>query len=103
MPVVPIEHIEIDERGRAKIVGSRIKVIHLVMCRMAEAQTIEQVHEAYPHLTMAQIHAAFAYYHDHKAELDAEIEESRRQAEEMRRQAGPSPVAERLRAMGKLP
>jgi hypothetical protein len=51
---------------------------------------------------MAQIHAALAYYWDHKDELDADMECRFEYAEEMRRQADPSPLVERLRAQGLL-
>jgi uncharacterized protein (DUF433 family) len=103
MPVVAIEHIEVDDKGVARIAGKRTKVIQIVMDKMAYHWTPEEIQAQHPHLTLAQIHAAFAYYYDHKAELDAQIEEDSRLAEEMRAQAGPSPIAAKLRALGKLP
>lgn len=33
----------------------------------------------YPHLSLAQIHAALAYYYDHQTELDAEIQRRRQE------------------------
>ncbi len=83
MTVVPLEYIEIDDRGVAKLIGSRSKVRQVVM-DVQNGKTPEQVHDAYPHLSMAQIHAALAYYYDHKDAIDAEIEEGRRFVEEMR-------------------
>jgi uncharacterized protein (DUF433 family) len=83
-------------------IGSRTKVIQIVMDRMANEWSAEEIRDQYPHLSLAQIHATLAYYYDHQAELDAQIESDRIRAEEMREQAGPSPVAERLRAEGKL-
>ena len=83
MPVVAQEYIEIDDRGVAKLIGTRSKVRQGVM-DMQNGMSPEQIHEAYPHLSMAQIHAALAYYYDHKEAIDAEIEEGRRYVEEMR-------------------
>ncbi len=83
MPVVAIEHIEVDDQGVAKIVGTRSKVRQIVIDTM-NGYTPQKIHEAYPHLSLAQIHAALAYYYDHKAEIDAEIEAGSRFADEMR-------------------
>ena len=83
MPVVSLDYIEVDDRGVAKLIGTRSKVRQVVM-DVQNGMTPEQVHESYPHLSMAQIHTALAYYYDHKAAIDAEIEDGRRMVEEMR-------------------
>jgi len=44
-----------------------------------------------------------AYYFDHQAEIDAEIDAEQRLIEESRRTAQPTPVELRLRAQGLLP
>ena len=102
MTTATINHIEVDDRGVAKIVGSRIKVKHLVMEKMADGSTPEQIHQQHPHLSLAQIYAAFAYYYDHQAAIDADIEAEARFAEEARLAAGESAFAKRMRAEGKL-
>jgi hypothetical protein len=56
----------------------------------------------YPHLSLAQIYAAFAYYHDHQNELDAQIEQSVETYERLKAEAGDSPLQKRLRDLGKL-
>ena len=33
----------------------------------------EEIHAAHPHLSLAQIHAALSYYHDHKTEMDGQM------------------------------
>lgn len=83
MTTVALEYIEINEQGVAKLIGTRSKVRQVVM-DMQNGMTPEQIHDAYPHLSMAQIHAALAYYYDHKDEIDADIEEGHRYVEEMR-------------------
>lgn len=75
-PRVSVEHIEIDERGNAKLAGHRIKVKHIAGLIQAHGYTAEQLHtEAYPHLSLSQIYAALAYYYDHQAEIDRQVAE----------------------------
>lgn len=102
MTVAAIEHIVIDDNGRARIAGHRIKVSDLVMDRMAHGWTIEQIQEQHPSVTLAQVYAAFAHYYDHKAEIDGEIEQGLKAAESLRAAAGEGPLVARLRAEGKL-
>jgi uncharacterized protein (DUF433 family) len=89
-------HIAIDDRGIARVAGTRLKVTHLVMDKMANGSTAEQMRESYPHLSLAQIHAAMSYYYDHKTEMDAQIDESLRLADEYRAQAAHRPSRQEL-------
>jgi uncharacterized protein (DUF433 family) len=101
MTLATFSHIDVDDKGVARIAGSRIKVIHLVMEKSAYGWGPEEMLEQFPHLSLAKIHAAFAYYYDHKAELDEQIQKDFLFAEAMRQQAGESPLAKKLRAIGK--
>ncbi len=103
MAMVSMEHIDVDGNGIARIAGKRTKVIQIVMDKMANGWSPEDIQAQYPHLSLAQIHAAFAYYYDHKAELDAQIEQDLKEAEALRAQAGESPIVKKLKALGKLP
>lgn len=38
---------------------------------------MEEILEGLPHLTPAQVYEALSFYHDHRAEIEQEIEESR--------------------------
>src|SRR5262245_61999094 len=91
MTTAPINHICLDERGIAFIGGTRIKVRHVAVERQAHGAPAEQIQEAFPHLSLGQIYAALAYYYDHQEQIDAEIAEARRYAEEMRAQ-NPNPL-----------
>jgi uncharacterized protein (DUF433 family) len=84
-------HIHVDDRQVARIGGSRIKVMHLVMEAMANGYTPQQLHEQHPHLKLAQIYAALTYYHDHKEQFDRQIEESTQRVDRLRAEAGESP------------
>jgi len=88
--------IEVDEKGVARIAGTRMKVTDLVLDKMANGSTPEEMARQFPPLTMAQIHSALAYYYEHKAELDLQIECDRRSIEELRGHAQPGPSREQL-------
>lgn len=83
MAIVAQEYIEVDDSGVAKLIGSRIKVRHVVMAGN-RGRSVEMAREAYPHLSLAQIHAALSYYFDHQEEVDSEIAAGQRMIEEMR-------------------
>jgi uncharacterized protein (DUF433 family) len=102
MTTVSVGHVVIDERGHARLEGSRIRVIDLVMAQMANGFTPEELQQGYPHLTLAQVYGALAYYHAHKQELDEQIKRIGEMVDRMRAEAGESPVAKRLREEGKL-
>jgi uncharacterized protein (DUF433 family) len=66
MATVLETHIEIDERGVPWIAGANIKVIEVALDRIAEGWSPEEIYFQHPHLSMAQIYSALAYYYDHR-------------------------------------
>src|SRR5881397_526771 len=96
------EHIVLDDASIPLIVGTTMKVIELVLEQTAYGWSAEELHFQHPYLSLGQIHSALAYYWDHKDELDQDIERRRRYAEEAHREAGPSPLANKLRDQGLL-
>jgi len=58
-----------DERGVAWIDESNIKVIEVIIDHV-QGWSPEKIHEQYPHLSLAQIYAAIAYYYDNTQEID---------------------------------
>lgn len=94
--------IELDENGVAWISGTRVKVIEVAVDKLAHGSSPEEMHFQYPHLSLAQIHAALAYYYEHQAGFDAEILEQLEQVRAQRAKAGETPLHERLRSMGLL-
>ena len=78
-----ILHVELDDQGVAWVSGTRVKVIEIAVDKLAHGSSPEEMHFQYPHLSLAQIHAALAYYYDHQTEFDAEIKRRRREASEL--------------------
>ena len=91
--------IELDADGRPWIIGANTKVVEVVLDKMAYGWSPEEMHRQHSHLSMAQIHAALAYYYEHQDELDADIERQTRYVEELRAQQPDSPLRQRLRAL----
>jgi uncharacterized protein (DUF433 family) len=103
MPQTPTAHIHLDGEGVAWIDDTNVKVIEVVLDKLAHGSSPDEMHLQYPHLSLAQIHAALSYYYDHQQAFDTTIEEQLRWVEAMVAQAGESPMRKRLRALGKLP
>src|ERR1044071_5982382 len=102
MPTTANAHIKLDERGVAWIDDTKTKVLEVALDQIAHGWSPEEIHFQHPHLSLGQIHAALAYYHDHKTQFDAEIRQSLERVSELRDKTGESPIRKKLRAMGKL-
>ncbi len=57
------------------------------MDQVAYGWDAEEIHAAHPHLSLAQIHAALSFYHDHKSMFDAQIQEQLNQHQRLREEA----------------
>ncbi len=97
-----IGHIHRDAQGRAWIDDTNVKVIEVVLDHLATGSSSEEIHVQYPHLSLAQIHAALAFYHDNRDEFDDEINRGVNQADSAWAANQNSPLRQRLRALGKL-
>ncbi|MEQ8959619.1 MAG: DUF433 domain-containing protein [Coleofasciculus sp. C2-GNP5-27] len=96
------KYIQLDERNVPIIAGTTMKVVELITSAKAYHWTPEELHTNYPHVSLSKIYSALAYYWDHKQELDADIERRYQFAEQLRQEAGESPIAQKLRAKGLL-
>ncbi|HKZ49400.1 MAG TPA: DUF433 domain-containing protein [Candidatus Nanoarchaeia archaeon] len=59
--------------GAPTIKGTRIRVSDIVIEFEYWGKTPDDIIRAHPHLSLAQVHAALAYYYEHVAEIKAEI------------------------------
>jgi hypothetical protein len=77
MTVVPISypHLITDE-GEVRLERlPRIRVSMIAADHLGHGWSADQIAEQYPHLRLAEIHSALAYYYDHKTEIEAILEE----------------------------
>jgi len=92
------EHVILNGDNVPVIAGTNMKVVELVLGRMAYGWSPEEVHFQHPYLTLGQIYSALAYYWDHQEELDRDIERRLQFVDQVRQAMGPSPLVARLRA-----
>lgn len=59
--------------GQPRIAGTRIKVQHIALEYERLGWTPDQICDAHPGLTLAEVHGALAYYYAHKDEIDEAI------------------------------
>ncbi len=93
-----LPHVCLDEQGRPWIDDTNVKVIEVALDHLAYGWNAEAVQENHPHLSLAQVYAALAWYYDHEAEMDAEIEAQEQRLQALRAAAVPSPLQRRLEA-----
>lgn len=72
--------------GKPIITGTRIKVSHIVLYHNDMGYTPERIQAMFPHLTLAQVYDALSYYYDHQEEMDEQMAEENRMAENMERE-----------------
>ena len=72
--------------GKPRIDGTRIRVQDVAIEHDSQGLSPEEICREHPGLTLAQVHAALAYFYDHLDEIHAEIAADRQFAEEFRRQ-----------------
>ncbi|MBI3949228.1 MAG: DUF433 domain-containing protein [Acidobacteria bacterium] len=95
--------IELDEQGVAWIAGTKTKVIEVALDKVAYGWSPEEIHFQHNYLSLAQIHAALAYYYEHQAEFDAEMRRQAERARQWAEQNKDSPGRRRLRERDLLP
>jgi uncharacterized protein (DUF433 family) len=103
MPAILPPHVRTDSQGVAWVDDTNVKVIEVVLARLAHGWSPEEIHFQHPHLSLAQIHAALAYYYDNQETMDQTIERELRETDGQAAAATQSPLRRRLRAAGRLP
>ncbi len=107
MATVEYAHISWDTEGVPVISSTRTKVVEIAVEHVAYGWHAQELHQQHPHLSLGQIHSALAYYYDHKAEMDADIDRRRNRAERIKAELdqlrGEPPLLEKLRTTGQLP
>jgi uncharacterized protein (DUF433 family) len=72
--------------GEACIAGHRIRVHDIALDHEWSGLCPEEICVQYPGLTLGQVHAALAYFFDHRDAILAEIEADEKYVEEFMRQ-----------------
>jgi len=81
-------HIDVrkNRRGleRPMIAGTRIRVQDIASDYERHGMTAEEIAREFPHLSLAQVHAALSFYFDHRDEIWNALKEDAAYAEQMK-------------------
>ncbi len=100
MTAVISEHIQITPGvcgGKPRIVGHRIRVQDIAISYEHLGMTPDEIIDQHPSISLADVHAALAYYYDHLEEIRQQIRESREFASRMADET-PSLLSQKLKA-----
>ena len=100
-PIIEKRHIEVTPvvcGGRARIAGHRIRVQDIVLWT-EQGQSPDQIVADFPQLSLADVYAALAYYHDHREQIDRQIREDDEFVAQLKAQNAPG-LLDRLRGSG---
>jgi uncharacterized protein (DUF433 family) len=98
------QHIEIRRnragQDRAFIAGTRVRVQDIYVDSEVLGKTPEEIVTALPHLNLSQVHAALAYYFEHREEILDELRQDEQFVALLKEQTGPGPLETKLRNAG---
>src|SRR5688500_19940042 len=72
--------------GKPHIEGHRVRVQDVVIEHEWQGLSPAEICREHPGVTLSHVHAALAYYHDHRDEILAEIDADRKAVEDFQRQ-----------------
>ena len=90
-------HVHRDASGTAWIDDTGVKVIQVVQDHLGHGWSADVIHENYPHLSLAQIHASLAWFFDHEEDMEREIAAREASVRQILAGAGEGRVQRRLR------
>jgi uncharacterized protein (DUF433 family) len=82
--------------GKPRVAGHRITVADVAIWHEGMGMSPDEIVSEYPTISLSDIHAALAYYFDHRDEVDREIHEGEEFAAKLR--AGVPSIFEELNA-----
>ena len=93
-----VEHIQCAPGicgGKPCVAGTRIRVQDIMVWHELQGLSADEIVTQFPQLSLADVHAALAYYYDHREEIQREISEAKELARAMKA-AGLSPLQRKL-------
>jgi uncharacterized protein (DUF433 family) len=87
------EHVDIQPGrcgGKPCVAGTRIRVWDIHVWHDLRGWSPAEIVTQFPQLTLADVHAALAFYLDHREEINRQMREAEEFVEQMKAQAGPS-------------
>jgi uncharacterized protein (DUF433 family) len=87
MATIASDHIETNPQrcgGRPCIAGTRIRVQDIYVWHELQGRSPEEIVTDFKQLSLADVHAALAYYHDHREAIEAEVRAERDESDRMK-------------------
>jgi uncharacterized protein (DUF433 family) len=81
--------------GKPRIDGHRITVADVAVWYERMGMSPDEIVSSYPTITLSDVHAALAYYYEHRERIDTDIREGEEAVEKL--QAGQPSIFERIR------
>ena len=94
-----LPHLVRDSQGTLWIDDSGYRVLDLAAEHLAHGWSADILQENHPDLTLAQIHAALAWFYDHEEEMRQEMLRREANAATMLAEIEVSPLQKRFRAI----
>jgi uncharacterized protein (DUF433 family) len=69
--------------GRACIAGHRIRVLDIVVWNQLRGYSPDEIVAMFPGISLADVHAALAYYFDNRSEIDEDFASDEKAAREL--------------------
>jgi uncharacterized protein (DUF433 family) len=85
--------------GRPRIDGHRITVEDVAIWHERMGQSADEIVSGHPSITLSDVHAALAYYYEHRDRIDQAILDGQRFVEAMKAEAPPSILQQKLQRM----
>jgi uncharacterized protein (DUF433 family) len=92
-----LTQIELDDREIAWISGTKVKVIEVVLDKIAYGSSPEEIHFQHPNLSLAQIHGALTYYYENQDKVDDQIRRGLEESDELASRASDAEFRRKLR------
>jgi uncharacterized protein (DUF433 family) len=70
--------------GKPRLAGHRIKVADVAIWYERMGMNPDEIVSTWPSLTLSDVHAALAYYYDHRERIDADIRDAEEFADRVR-------------------
>ena len=74
-----------DPDDNVRVIGSRV-TLHTIVGRFNQGNTVDEIHEGFPSVSMEQINAIIAWYLKNRADVDEYIREIDEEGEKLRRE-----------------
>lgn len=83
--------------GRPRVAGTRIRVQDVYVWHELQGRSPDDIVASFPSLTLGDVHAALAYYFDHRDEIASHIRADADFVQQLRSEIGPGPLEVKLR------